>query len=139
MSYRERVRSALLTTITAAVLASCPGASDYRTRLPNDYALVRVYSGASGIVDPKGVFVVGPSSFGILLAVVDDIVVGNLDTEERAFHVPEVPDRFFVINTHIREVRAELSETEYREALAEIGMDPPPALIRPTKLTRFIQ
>jgi hypothetical protein len=69
-------------------LIPIPGASDYITKLPNGYYLMRQYSGSSMIFkETKNGFIdlgtkVGPSEYGILMDISGHYVVGNLDTEE---------------------------------------------------------
>jgi hypothetical protein len=123
-----------------------PGASDYKTELPNRYFLLREHAGSSLIFqdrdgdhcwDPvtQGV---GPSEYGILMAVVGRYIIGNLDTEEKAWGVPEVPDRYFIIDIQSDTIAKELSFQEYEKRMRELGFKDLPELIRPNKLTRFL-
>ncbi len=121
-----------------------PGASDYMTRLPNGYFLLRGSSGSSSIFQDRDgdgahdlASQVGPSEYGILMAVCGRYIVGNLDTEEAAFHVPEVPDRYFIIDTRTDSMMLELSFEEYEREMRQLGFEELPELIRPNKLTRF--
>jgi hypothetical protein len=63
--------------------------------------------------------------------------VGNLDTEEEAWGVPEVPDRYFIIDTQTDILVKELSFEQYEQKMHELGFDGLPELIRPNKRTRF--
>lgn len=123
-----------------------PGAHDFSTRLPNGYFLTRVWSGSlsiyedrdeNRIVDPATE--VGPSQYGILMAMTGRYIVGNLDTEEAAYQVPEVPDRYFIIDTQNDIITEELSFDEYQRRMHELGFETLPELIRPNKRTRFVK
>jgi hypothetical protein len=72
------------------------------------------------------------------MAVKGRYIVGNLDTEEKAFGVPEVPDRYFIIDTQSDTIAKELSFQEYEKRMHELGFNDLPELIRPNKLTRFL-
>lgn len=121
-----------------------PGASDYTTKLPNGYFLMRGAPGSSLIFRDRNrddIFdsetCVGPSQYGILMAVAGRYIVGNLDTEEKAFKVPEVPDRYFIIDSQNDITTKELSFDEYERKMHELGFAELPNLIRPNKRTRF--
>jgi hypothetical protein len=109
----------------------------YRLELPNGYQLSTIHSGATAVVDDRGWLITNHSEYGILVAVVGPIVVGNLDTAEDAFGVARVPDRYFVVHTRTGFVADELSEAEYRRVLREVHIAEPPKLRRPNLLTRF--
>jgi len=104
---------------------------------------MRQWSGSSLIFKKDGYgfmetgTIVGPSSYGILMTVVGDFIVGNLDTEEEARKVPEVPDRYFIINTSTNNAMKELSFADYKAKMEELGFKELPQLIRPNKLTCF--
>ena len=127
----------MASVLAALATASCGGPFGYSIALPNGYLLVREHSGSLGVVDPRSRVVVGPSQYGIVVPVVGDLVVGNLDTEEDAFGVPPVPDRYFVVDTKSGAVESELSYDQYRHALVARGIGAPPTLVRPNKMTRF--
>lgn len=88
------------------------------------------------VVDPATE--VGPSQYGILMAVTGRYIVGNLDTEEAAYKVPEGPDRYFIIDTRADIITKELSFDEYQRRMRELGFEELPELIRPNKHTRFV-
>jgi len=121
-----------------------PGASDYTTRLPNGYFLMRQWKGSSLIFRDRNrdhIFDgghVSPSEYGILMAVTGRYIVGNLDTEEAAYEVPEVPDRYFIIDTEKDIINEELSFEQYQQKMHELGFKELPKLIRPDKRTRFV-
>jgi hypothetical protein len=127
------------------VASVIPGASDYTTKLPNGYFLMRQWRGSSLIFqdrDRDHIFdpatEVGPSQYGILMAVTGRYIVGNLDTEEAAYKVPEVPDRYFIIDTQNDRITKELSFDEYERRMHELGFEELPRLIRPNQRTRFV-
>jgi hypothetical protein len=121
------------------ILFSSPAIAqnDYRLPLPHGCLLARVHSGASVICDSGGRILVGPSSYGILVAVIGNLVVGNLDTEESAYHVPLVPDRYFIVDTKTLATKSELSRADYLKELEIRHITSEPRLIRPNKLTKF--
>jgi len=134
----------LLSALASYIPIPIPGASDYTTKLPNGYYLMRQYAGSSmifkktkdGWIDPTTE--VGPSQYGILMAVSGDYIVGNLDTEEKYSNVPEIPDRYFIIDTSTDTVMKEMSFEMYEKKMRELGFEEFPNLIRPNKLTRFV-
>jgi hypothetical protein len=109
----------------------------YRLELTNGYHLSTIHSGAAAVVDDGGRLITDHSDYGILLAVVGPVIVGNLDTEEDAFGVPPVRDRYFVVHTRAGFVRDELSEAAYRSVLRQVDIAEPPRLRRPNLHTRF--
>ncbi len=118
------------------VVSAC-NFTGYSTDLPNRFRHVMTYSGSHAITDSAGSVLVGPSEYGIKLQVVEDLVVGDLDTEEPAFGVPEVPPRHFIVDTRTGRVHRELSPDDYRRQLAAYGLQTEPELIRPNATTRF--
>ena len=106
--------------------------SDYTHELPNEYILARIYSGATAIADMDSKIIVGPSKYGILIGVDRHYVVGNLDTEEKAFKVEDIPDRYFIVNTYNGNVYKELSQLQFDTRKRELGIRAV-ELKRPTK------
>jgi hypothetical protein len=102
-------------------------------RLPNNYALASDYSGSYYMIDSYDGVATENSDGGILLAVVGDVVVGNVDGR----NAPALSRRYFVFDTGNGWVREGLSEAAYRSALREVGIGEPPQLRRVTGLTRF--
>ncbi len=116
-----------------ALLLVCGCNNDYRHQLPNGYSLTHFYSGSLAISDPTHKIVVGPSKYGIVVGVNNNFIVGNLDTEEKAFGVEEIPDKYFIVDTNSGAVAANLSLPEYQGRLNGLNLHEMP-LKRPTKL-----
>jgi hypothetical protein len=109
----------------------------YTTPLVDGYSLASDYSGSFAVIDSMNHLVTHSSKYGAVIAVQDEVIAGNMDTEENAYGVPKVPDRYFVIDTRKDSVREELSEADYRIALRDAGVNTLPRLRRPNAFTRF--
>jgi hypothetical protein len=105
----------VLSLVLFLILSGCNG--DYTHQLPNGYSLTRIYSGASLITDQNSKVILGPSKYGILVGIEKQFILGNLDTEENAFDVNEVPDRFFIVNTENGSVYKELTIEEFKKKI----------------------
>ena len=106
--------------------------SDYTHELPNEYSLVRVYSGATAIANKNSKIVLGPSKYGILLGIDRHYLLGNLDTEEKSYKSNEIPDQFFIVNTENGNVYKDLSQLQFDGKRQELGIGFVP-LKRPTR------
>ena len=114
-------------------------AVDRGTELTNGYRLWSAFAGNFSIVGPYGGIVadepdleVPTAGEGMLVAVVGDIIAGNMSGGR-----PPVPNRYFVLDTRNRQLRENLSESDYRRVLRELGVAEPPKLRYPSGLARF--
>ena len=132
------VRRAIGLFLVAAtgLLAGC---QDYTVPLPHGYFIARVHSGGFGIVTPQNRGVTRLTTRGVDVAVVGDIVAGEIDPEWSKGEKPLPNEDFFVIHTATGQAWLDLQSGEYRQRLRELGVGAPPNLHRVGRFSAFLR
>ncbi len=126
----------LTTTARIALITlALAGCGDYNIQLPRGYFLARIDSGAFAIVNPQNRVITPLSHNGVALAVVGDMVVGQIDPMPPLSGRAELANTFFIVNTATGEAAANLSGENYLAQLRELGIPTPPELVRATRFT----
>lgn len=131
---RFRLLARYILILALAFLPACNG--DYTTALPHNYFIARVYAGAFAIVNPRNRVVTQVSRRAIAVAVVGDIVAGEIDPNDEVNRSSN-RKRFFVINTRTDQCWVQLSSREYAETLQRQGVASPPALVRVSRFSKL--
>lgn len=141
MSLRKRQihmrRTCVVTrTLLLITCANLGCSDDYTVPLPNGYVVARVYSGGFGIVNPQNHGVTPLSTSEIAVAVVGDIVAGEVDPSN--YRTRTESTGYFVINTRTDEIQTNLSWNQFRGVLQANGVGTPPPLSRVNRFSKFV-